>query len=133
MLLVAVVLVTLMGTVAVPAWGMPTKQRSDDGVSASPPRPTRKSVSVVPVAVDGLTRALEGGRVTEAQYSLQRAASLFALQGVRARFGRVLPCGIWRFGFTNCPAPRGRGDSRFWRGPTLGLEPTRMDIPFRAR
>lgn len=91
-LLVAVVLVTLMVKVAEPAWGMPREPRSDDRVSASPPpRPTRKSVSVVPVAVDGLTRALEGGRVTEAQYSLQRAASLFALQGVRARFGRVLP------------------------------------------
>src|SRR5918996_2448063 len=85
-LLVTVVLVTVMG----PAWGMPREPRSDDGVSASPPRPTSKSVSVVPVAVDGLTRALEGGLVTEAQYSLQRAASLFALQGVRARFGRVL-------------------------------------------
>jgi hypothetical protein len=85
-LLVAVVLVTAME----PAWGTPTKPRSDDGVSASPPSPPRKSVSVIPVAVDGLTRALESGRVSEAQYSLQRAASLFALQGVRARFGRVL-------------------------------------------
>ena len=89
--LVAVVLVTLIVAVAEPAWGMPTEPRSNDGVSASVPRPARKSVSVVPVAEDGLTRALEGGRVTEAQYSLQRAASLFALQGVRARFGRVLP------------------------------------------
>ena len=85
-LLVTVVLITVMG----PAWGMPTEPRSDAGLSASPPRLTRKSVSVVPVAVDGLTRALEDGRVTEAQYSLQRGASLFALQDVRARFGRVL-------------------------------------------
>ena len=83
-------LTVVLVTVAGPASGTPTEPRSDDGVSASPPRPTRKSVSVVPVAVDGLTRALAGGRVTEAQYSLQRAASLFALQGVRARFGRVL-------------------------------------------
>lgn len=86
-LLVTVVLMTVVES----AWGAPRGPRSDDGVAVSvPPRSPGKSVSLVPLAADGLTRALEDGRLTEAQYSLQRAASLFALRDVRARFGRVL-------------------------------------------
>jgi len=42
-------------------------------------------------ASDGLTRALEQGTLTRAQYALQRARSIFEPGAVRARFGRVTP------------------------------------------
>ena len=38
---------------------------------------------------DGLTRALERGTLTQAQYALERARSLFQPASVRARFGSV--------------------------------------------
>jgi hypothetical protein len=40
-------------------------------------------------AADGLARALEAGRITEAEYALGRAESLFQLSAVRARYGDV--------------------------------------------
>jgi hypothetical protein len=42
-----------------------------------------------PVADDALTRALANGTLTESQYTLERARSLFALGRVRAEFGDV--------------------------------------------
>jgi hypothetical protein len=82
----------MVTTVAPAASGVPRERRSGGGAigSFSAPPSTGKSGSLVPVVPDGLTRALEGGRVTEAQYSLLRAESLFAMHDVRARFGRVL-------------------------------------------
>jgi hypothetical protein len=41
------------------------------------------------VAGDALTRALRGGGITEAEYALERAESLFRLSAVRARYGDV--------------------------------------------
>ena len=38
---------------------------------------------------DALTRALDAGRLSEAQYALERARSLFRLAQVRAKFGHV--------------------------------------------
>jgi hypothetical protein len=38
---------------------------------------------------DAVTLALRQGRLSEAQYALERARALFDLQGVRARYGRV--------------------------------------------
>jgi hypothetical protein len=38
---------------------------------------------------DALDRALAGGRLTPAQYALERARSLFALEAVRAKYGDV--------------------------------------------
>jgi hypothetical protein len=43
----------------------------------------------VPVADDALTNALETGELTEAEYSLERARSLFRLGQVRREFGDV--------------------------------------------
>jgi hypothetical protein len=45
--------------------------------------------SPTPAAEDALTRALARGRLTEAQYALERARSLFRLGAVRAEFGQV--------------------------------------------
>jgi hypothetical protein len=44
---------------------------------------------LTPVRADGLTRALADGRLTEAQYALERARSLFHLGAVRGEFGDV--------------------------------------------
>ena len=43
----------------------------------------------VPVADDDLTAALEGGELTEAEYALERARSVFQLARVRREFGEV--------------------------------------------
>jgi hypothetical protein len=48
-----------------------------------------RRASAVAAGRDGLDRALQQGRVTVAQHALQRALSLFDLDGVRARFGSV--------------------------------------------
>jgi hypothetical protein len=45
--------------------------------------------ALTPVAHDALTRALERGELTEAQYALERARSLFSLGAVRREFGQV--------------------------------------------
>jgi hypothetical protein len=44
---------------------------------------------LTPVGHDALTRALAHGKLTEGQYALERARSLFALAGVRREFGEV--------------------------------------------
>jgi hypothetical protein len=44
---------------------------------------------LAPLPPDGLTQALASGRLTEAEYALERARSLFSLGSVRARFGSV--------------------------------------------
>jgi hypothetical protein len=59
------------------------------GLFAGPVAAAKKQPPLLPVAPDALTRALEHGRLSEAQYALERARSLFRLQAVRARFGQV--------------------------------------------
>jgi hypothetical protein len=48
-----------------------------------------KPPPLTPVAHDALTRALDRGELTEAQYALERARSLFSLGAVRREFGDV--------------------------------------------
>ena len=48
---------------------------------------------LTPAPADGLTRALASGRLTEAEYALERARSLFSPGSVRARYGSVEPVG----------------------------------------
>jgi hypothetical protein len=54
--------------------------------TAHPPR-------LAAVPADALTRALTSGQLTEAEYALERARSLFALPAVRTRFGSVQRAG----------------------------------------
>jgi hypothetical protein len=49
----------------------------------------RQLPALAPAADDGLQRALTQGRLTEAQYALERARSLFRLGAVRREFGDV--------------------------------------------
>jgi hypothetical protein len=49
----------------------------------------KRPPALTPVAHDALTRALERGELTEAQYALERARSLFSLGAVRREFGDV--------------------------------------------
>jgi hypothetical protein len=49
----------------------------------------RQLPALAPAANDGLKRALNQGRLTEAQYALERARSLFRLGAVRREFGDV--------------------------------------------
>jgi hypothetical protein len=51
--------------------------------------PAKPPPALTPVAHDALTRALERGDLTEAQYALERALSLFQLGAVRREFGAV--------------------------------------------
>ena len=51
--------------------------------------PAKRPPALTPVAHDALTRALERGELTEAQYALERARSLFRLGAVRREFGQV--------------------------------------------
>jgi hypothetical protein len=61
-------------------------------VAASPgvAAPAKRLPPLTPVAHDALTRALERGELTEAQYALERARSLFSIGAVRREFGHVL-------------------------------------------
>lgn len=54
--------------------------------AASPARPLPP---LTPVRHDALSRALQQGRLTQSEYALERARSLFALGRVRSEFGRV--------------------------------------------
>src|SRR5918996_5275392 len=58
----------------------------------------RSDQSPPPVRRDALTRALAGGRLTPAEYALERARSAFARAEVEARFGDVAP--VSRTGLT---------------------------------
>jgi hypothetical protein len=58
-------------------------------LSATAQGATKEPPAPVDVADDALVRALYAGSLTEAQYALQRALSLFRLGEVRARFGDV--------------------------------------------
>jgi hypothetical protein len=59
-------------------------------VSAAPASPARKPLpKPVPVANDALARALAAGRLSPAEYALERARSLFDLGAVRREFGDV--------------------------------------------
>jgi hypothetical protein len=64
----------LLLALAAPAWAQEEER---------PPAPP------VPVADDALTAALETGELTEAEYALERARSLFHLARVRREFGDV--------------------------------------------
>ena len=48
---------------------------------------------LTPAPADGLMRALASGQLTEAEYALERARSLFSPESVRARYGSVEPVG----------------------------------------
>lgn len=80
----------MLGNVA-PALAEPREPRSGWGESAgsSPSGLAAKKVRLLPLRSDALTRALARGDVTRGQYALERAASLFDLRSVRARFGSV--------------------------------------------
>jgi hypothetical protein len=58
-------------------------------VAPSVAAPAKRPPPFTPVAHDALTRALERGELTEAQYALERARSLFQLGAVRREFGAV--------------------------------------------
>jgi len=58
-------------------------------VAPSVASPAKRLPPLTPVAHDALTRALERGELTEAQYALERARSLFSLGAVRREFGDV--------------------------------------------
>jgi hypothetical protein len=58
-------------------------------VAPSVATPAKRLPALTPVAHDALTRALDRGRLTEAQYALERARSLFQLGAVRREFGAV--------------------------------------------
>jgi hypothetical protein len=49
----------------------------------------KRPALVEPARPDALSRALDAARITPARYALERVRSLFSLEGVRARFGRV--------------------------------------------
>ncbi|HET9215164.1 MAG TPA: MXAN_6640 family putative metalloprotease, partial [Gaiellaceae bacterium] len=51
--------------------------------------PPRMLPGLTPAAADGLSRALSAGRLSEAEYALERARSLFRLGHVRREFGDV--------------------------------------------
>ncbi|MDQ4058738.1 MAG: hypothetical protein M3124_06415 [Actinomycetota bacterium] len=58
--------------------------------AAKPARPLIDALpGLTPAPRDALTRALEEGRVTEAEYSLERARSLFEPEVVARRFGEI--------------------------------------------
>src|SRR3954468_22794124 len=50
---------------------------------------SKRLPTLTPVAPDALSRALERGELSEAQYALERARSLFRLGAVRREFGAV--------------------------------------------
>jgi hypothetical protein len=52
-------------------------------VAPSVAAPAKRPPALTPVVPDALTRALERGELTEAQYALERARSLFTLGAVR--------------------------------------------------
>jgi len=85
------VIIALLIVLVAPAGALPGKPRSGDSgdPSASLSRHVAKHSGLVPVPPDGLTRALERGGLTEAQYALERASSLFG--STRSRFGTVRP------------------------------------------
>jgi hypothetical protein len=58
-------------------------------VAPSVAAPAKRPPTLTPVAHDALTRALDRGELTEAQYALERARSLFSLGAVRREFGHV--------------------------------------------
>jgi hypothetical protein len=57
--------------------------------------PAKRPPALTPVARDALTRALERGELTEAQYALERARSLFSPGAVRREFGDVARPSTW--------------------------------------
>ncbi len=57
--------------------------------AASASAASRPLPPLTPAKHDALSRALEQGRLTESQYALERARSLFTLGRVRAEFGHV--------------------------------------------
>jgi hypothetical protein len=64
-------------------------------VAPSVAAPDKRPPALTPVAHDALTRALERGELTEAQYALERARSRFSLRAVRREFGQVAKPSMW--------------------------------------
>ena len=60
------------------------------GAERSSARSSRRALpALTSVPADALTRALDGGELTDAEYALERAKSLFRLPSVRSQFGEV--------------------------------------------
>jgi len=88
---------TLVSTLLLPTAALPAGAERARPRSGSPLTVTEawerlragRLPDLAPAPPDALTRALEAGRLSEAQYALQRAVGLFRLERVRARFGAV--------------------------------------------
>ena len=76
-----VVVVVLLGLLGAVAPAFPAGAAAPSRRAAGPLTPTRR---------DGLVRVLESGRLSQAEYALQRAKSLFRLNEVRKRFNDVV-------------------------------------------
>lgn len=76
---------------SIPAAAAPsTDERGRRAVEVAHGRSAPKGLpSLAPAPRDALTRALETGRLSESEYALERALSLFRLGEARARFGDV--------------------------------------------
>jgi hypothetical protein len=61
---------------------------------AAPAQGKRELPPLAPAPADGLTSALEAGRLSEAEYALERARSLFQPAQARGRFGAVARPGL---------------------------------------
>lgn len=90
--LVALVLATV-GTLPLAVGGTQIPERSSaPGAHDTPipgPQGPKELPALTPAPRDALTLALRRGTLTEAEYALQRALSVFQPATVRARFGRV--------------------------------------------
>lgn len=90
--LIALVLVTA-GTPALAVGGTQIPERSPaPGTHETPvpgPQGPKELPALTPAPRDALILALQRGTLTEAEYALQRALSVFHPASVRARFGRV--------------------------------------------
>ncbi len=79
-----------IGTATVPASALTRSDRGGGAANGGSASSTaRAHTRLVPLPTDGLTQALARGTLSEAQYALARASSLFDLGGVRARFPGV--------------------------------------------
>jgi len=78
----------LVLTLVAPATGLERGARASSDAWPVPSE-RREPPALAPTPRDALTRALRADALSEAEYALERARSLFALREVRARFGRV--------------------------------------------
>jgi hypothetical protein len=75
-----------IGTAAVPASALMRSDRGDGAASGESGTSAHGNARLLAVPTDGLTRAFQTGSLSEAQYALERARSLFDLAGVQARY-----------------------------------------------